>query len=342
MELLVTGGYFDRSGECFIDRIDPVRGTHERVLSFVPPQAHRVETKGFTGASWLAEDILLVCSFDSVWRFDLSTRRCTGQLHQPDFNDLHSVHVDTPERRIYVCNTGLDSIETFDLEGTFVGRISLTPAWFEAARQAGASVASGDYPHVLTAGWQPHAPPSLGAAGGDYYTSRTDTPFHRRKARDYLHLNHVVRIGEHLLVTSLATRALSCVRSFRSFAILEAHPHDGIWQDGSLWVTTTDGRVWRVKLDTPPVIEVVVDTRSTGHAGWCRGLAVGPDWVAVGLTEIRSAPKYPWRDIPFNTTETSVLWLERATGRLLARVQLGDRDRHAKIFTFLQSPGSGA
>ena len=35
MRLLVTGGYFDDSGECFVDRLDPEHGTRERLLSKV-------------------------------------------------------------------------------------------------------------------------------------------------------------------------------------------------------------------------------------------------------------------------------------------------------------------
>ena len=93
MRVLATGGYFDDSAECFVDRIDLARGTRERLLSFVPLEPHRVPGKGFTGGAWVDDDTLLVCSFDAVWRFRVSTGQATGRLHQPDFNDLHDVAV---------------------------------------------------------------------------------------------------------------------------------------------------------------------------------------------------------------------------------------------------------
>ena len=160
MRLLATGGYFDASGECFIDRIDLDHGTRERLLSFTPPEPHRVPGKGFTGAAWFDDDTIFVCSFDAVWRIVPSTRRCTGRLHQVDFNALHSVAVDHATAQVHVCNTGLDSIETFDLTGRFLGRAAMTPAWFEAARQRGAAVLRNDFELVRRAGWEPAPAPA--------------------------------------------------------------------------------------------------------------------------------------------------------------------------------------
>lgn len=342
MRLLVTGGYFDQSGECFVDRVDPVLGTRERVLSFVPPEAHRLETKGFTGAAWFADGSIIVCSFDSVWRFEAPGTSPAGQLHQPDFNDLHAVHVDPESRRIHVCNTGLDAVEVFDLDGVFVGRYAMTPAWFEAARQEGAAISRDDLPSIFRTGWKASERPPLTEAAGGYYGPANKAPFHRRKARDYKHPNHVMDVGGRLLVTLLATREIRCLRTLRTVAQLDAPPHDGVWSDGELWVTTVDGRVHRVTLDTGKPAMAVFDTAATGRVGWCRGLAVGPDWVAVGLTEVRSEPRYRWRDVPFERTETSVLWLERASGRLLARVDLTDRARHSKVFALLEPRGAWA
>ncbi len=339
MKLLVTGGYFDATGEGFVDRLDPMTGRRERVVSFVPPERHFVPGKGFTGADWLPDGSLLVCSFDSVWRFDLSRGGCSGQLHQADFNDLHGVCV--AEDRIHVCNTGLDAVETFDLAGQFVGRVGLTPGWFEAERLRGMAVAREDLGRVLGAGWHTSAPPALVEPGGEYY-STPGQPFHRRKVRDYAHPNDVTVVNGGLAVTLLATCEVRCLRTFRPLARLPSHPHDGLLVDDRLWVTTIDGRVWSIDVrarEAEPVL--VLDTAAAGHVGWCRGLAVGPDWVAVGLTEIRSAPRYPWRDGSYARTETSVLWLDRGSGQLLARMELTDPRRHSKVFALLASPEDG-
>ncbi len=333
MELLVTGGYEDGSGECFVDRVDP-SGRRERVVSFTPPETHRVPNKGFTGAAWLDGD-LLVCSFDAVWRFG-QNGKLLGRIHQPDANDLHDVAV-LANGRIAVCNTGLDAVDLFDADGRFVGRCAFTPAWFEAERQRGFAVDRADFPQVLRAGWSSQAMARFVRPEGGYYSGADAQPFHRRKVRDYLHPNRVVEFAGRLAVTMLATCEVRCARSFERLAEIPGHPHDGVVLDGRLFVTTTDGRIVAVCDDGS--LEVVVDTAHTGHSGWCRGLAVARDCIAVGLSEIRRSPRFTWKGPPFRETETSVLWLDRS-GSLQAQVDLTDRERQSKVFTLLE-PISG-
>jgi hypothetical protein len=338
MRVLVTGGYFDASGECFIDRVDLERGSRERMLSFVPPEPHRLAEKGFTGGVWLDDDTLLVCSFDTVWRFQPSTGRCTGRLHQPDFNDLHDVAFDPEAAHIFICNTGLDALEIFALDGRFVGRVATSPAWFEAARQRGAGVERSEFAQVLTAGWHPVARPAFVEPTGAYYQGASGAPFHRRKVRDYRHPNHVALWGSHLVVTQLATQELRCLRTHRCLARLVAPPHDGVVVGEDFWVTTVDGRIWRV----PPAGEptLVAEVSATGHLGWCRGLSVFDDSIAVGLTALQMEPGYPWRDEPRELTETSVLWLDRLTGQLRGRALYDEPGRPAKLFALLPLRGS--
>lgn len=339
MRLLVTGGYFDDSGECFVDRVDLARGRRERLLSFIPPDPHRIPEKGFTGAEWLHDDALLVCGFDAVWRFEPSTGRCTGCLHQPDFNDLHGLTIEHAAAVLHVCNTGLDSVETFTLTGRFLGRAAMSPAWFEAARQHGAAVARDDFERVLGAGWEPAERPALTTSEGAYYQGAAG-PFHRSKVRDYAHPNHVVVWGGQLVATLLATRELRSMHTHRALAHLDAPPHDGLLVGDDLWVTTVDGRVWRVAPDG--AASLIVDTSVTGHLGWCRGLAVQGDTLAVGLTAIRTPPQYAWRPDVYEGTETEVLWLERASGRLLGSVRYDEPGRHAKVFALLPNRGAWA
>ncbi len=333
MELLVTGGYEDGSGECFVDRVDP-SGLRERVVTFTPPEPHRAPSKGFTGAAWLDGD-LLVCSFDAVWRFS-PDGKLLGRIHQPDANDLHDVAV-LANGRIAVCNTGLDSVDLFDGDGTFAGRCAFTPAWFEAERQRGLAVDRAAFPEVLRAGWSPRAVPKVDCPEGGYYSDGHAQPFHRRRVRDYLHPNRVVEFDGRLAVTMLATCEVRCARTFDRLAVIPGHPHDGVVHDGRLFVTTTDGRIIAVCGDR--ALEIVVDTSHTGHSGWCRGLAVTRDCMAVGLSEIRRSPRFAWTGRPFQETETSVLWLNRS-GALLAQVDLTDRSRQSKVFSLLE-PVSG-
>lgn len=333
LELLVTGGYFDSSGECFVDRVSP-GSTPARVVSFVPPPPHSVETKGFTGAAWCDQGTLLACSFDAVWRIDVGSGAVTGRLHQPDFNDLHGVSVDREDGTIFVANTGLDAVEVFEPGGSFAGRHAMTPAWFEAERQSGLAVAREDLPSVLRAGWGPSPLPPRVVASGGYYGRGDAEPFHRRKVRDYAHPNHVVRAGCHLIATLLSRSELRCVRTWRRIAAVDGHPHDGVLAGGRLWFTTIDGRVFHVD-PAGGSPELVIDTGLSGYHGWCRGLAVGGGLIAVGLTAMRSVSRYAWRDVPPERTETSVLWFDLATRGLVGRVDLSDRARHSKIFSLL-------
>ena len=46
-------------------------------------------------------------------------------------------------------------------------------------------------------------------------------------------------------------------------------------------------------------------------------------------------PRVRWCDRPYEKTETSVLWLDRATWRLRGRVDLSSPGTHTKIFSLL-------
>ncbi len=337
MRVWVTGGFFDQSGECFVEEVDLAAGEHRPLLRFTPPPYARVPTKGFTGARWLDAETLLIASFCAVWRFDTRTWQPTGVLQQPDFNDLHDLHVEPQAGRLYVCNTGLDAVEVFDLDGRFLGRHSASPAWFDARRQDGWAVERNQFVEVTEVGWDRRAPPELRRAAGRYYEEAGEgTPFQRRVVRDYIHPNHVTSIEGHLAVTMLATRELRCLRTFTTLASFDGHPHDGVVFDSLMWTTSTDGKVCALDARSPGSWRVAesYDSAGTGHIGWCRGLLVSEEGIAVALTRMHARSQYRWRDDPTEGTETSVLWLERGSGKLLGRVDLGDA-RSSKLFGLL-------
>ncbi|MDP3151448.1 MAG: hypothetical protein Q8N23_02180 [Archangium sp.] len=338
MRVWVTGGFFDQSGECFVEEVDLATGTRERLVTLIPPAEFLVPTKGFTGARWLDPRTLLVASFSAVWRFDVPTWACTGILHQPDFNDLHDVHVAHDEGRLFVCNTGLDGIESFDLNGRFLGRHSLSPTWFDARRQDGWAVERHQFANLLASGWSRSAAPEFVRAKGENYGGDGPRPeFHRRLVRDYAHPNHVSIINGRLAVTLLAAKEVRCLRTFETIARFEGHPHDAESFDGLVWTTTTDGFIqgWDPR---GPVWKLAerYDSAATGHLGWCRGILASEEGVAVALTQMHGRPQYAWREESVEATETSVLWLERGSGRLLGRVAFGG-ERHAKLFAIMST-----
>ena len=133
-----TLGYFDNRGDGQIIELDAGTGTSRQVLAFDPPPGLVVPKKGFTGATWTAaagKGDLLVCGSAAVYRFHGTSLDLVGTLTQPSFNDLHGVTV--AGDRIYVVNTGLDCIDTFDLAGRFLGSLSFDAPWLLASRQTG-------------------------------------------------------------------------------------------------------------------------------------------------------------------------------------------------------------
>ncbi|MDI1443605.1 hypothetical protein [Polyangium sp. 6x1] len=352
MKLLVTVGYFDASGEGRLVEVDLERRTQRTRLAHVPQAPLHVPEKGFTGAAWSGApgtSTLFVCGASAVFGVNPREWSITSTWHQPCMNDLH--HVTVAEDRVYVVNTGLESIDVFSLEGSFLGSHALHPGWLSAARQNGFSPARDALLTLRDARFPPRAeaPAADEGKGDGYYTSRgseVNLPFTRRKVRDYVHPNHVTVHGSQLLVTRFLDRAVDDVTTFRR--VIEGTPglpHDGLVHGDRFWITCVNGLVLAYAIEDGRVTgrEVErIDVFATGHTGWCRGLAVTGEHIAVGLTGIRRMPRYRWCDRPIETTETSVLLIDRATRQLVSRVGLDDPGRHPKIFSLLPLGTAGA
>lgn len=343
MRFLISVGYFDASGEGRLVEIDLARGTQQTRLSYVPPEPLRVPEKGFTGAAWSAApgaSTLFVCGASAVYQVDPGSWSVTGIWHQPCMNDLH--HVAVADDRVHVVNTGLETIDVFSLDGLFLGSHALHPGWLSTARQSGFSPARDALPALLDARWPSRAAAvtAQDAKLPDYYSpSSSAAKFSARKVRDYAHANHVTMHDGRLLVTRLLDRAVDDMLSFRR--VIEETPglpHDGLVAGDRFWITCVNGLAVAYAILAGRVTgsEVErVDVFATGYTGWCRGLAVTEEHVVVGLTAIRRMPRYRWCDRPLELTETSVLAIERATGRLTGRVALEEAARHPKIFSVL-------
>lgn len=344
MKVLVTMGFFDASGECRLVEADLDRGTTETRLSFVPPEPLRMPEKGFTGAAWSGSpgaSTLLVCGSHAVFHLDPSGFDVIDIWHQPCMNDLH--HVALTDDRVYVVNTGLESIDVFTRDGLFLGSHALHPAWLSAQRQAGVSPTREDWPLLRDAHWPPEQTEMIhNEPAGAYYTSRAASaqlPFSKRKLRDYVHPNHITLHGTQMLVTRFLDCAVDDITTFRR--VIEdtpGLPHDGIIHDNQFWLTCVNGLVLAYAIENGVVTGREIeqfDVFDTGFTGWCRGLYVTDDFLVVGLTEIRRMPRHRWCDRPVETTETSLLVFRRSTRKLEQRILLRDGSRQTKIFSVL-------
>jgi hypothetical protein len=336
VKALVTGGYFDRGGDGVVWLVDLAAERADILLRWTPPAHLHVPSKGFAGGSLAADGLLYVAAHAAVVRIDPARAVVTGVLHQPCMNDLH--HVVAVDDRLYVSNTGLGAVDVLDLDGRFLGSHALLPAWANARRIHGDDFPAAASP--VRPGWsgEPPAPWSEPREDDGYHTAdRHSAPFHRLKVPDYLHVNHVAQVGGRLLATCFADGALRDLRGFGVAARLDGHfLHDGIVHSDAFWLTAIDGSVF--ELDAVTLRERRrIHTFATGHHGWCRGLAVTDDHLAVGLTEVRRGrlPRHRWADREPDGSETSVLLLDRRDGRLLSRVDLTDEARHAKLYSVL-------
>ncbi|MCB9662806.1 MAG: hypothetical protein H6732_01745 [Alphaproteobacteria bacterium] len=336
MKALVTGGYFDQGGDGVVWLVDLATQRAEVLLRWTPPAHLHVPTKGFAGGSLGADGLLYVAAHAAVVRIDPVRAEVTGVLHQPCMNDLH--HVAAMDDRLYVSNTGLGAVDVLDLDGRFLGSHALLPAWANARRIQGDDFPAEAPP--VRPGWsgEPPAPWSDPREDDGYHAiERRSAPFHRLKVPDHLHVNHVAQVDGRLLATCFADGALRNLHGFDEAARLDGHfLHDGIVHDDAFWLTAIDGSA--IELDAVTLRERRrIDAFAVGHHGWCRGLAVTDDHLAIGLTEVRRArlPRHRWADRAPDGSETSVLLLDRRDGRLLSRVNLTDEARHAKLYSVL-------
>lgn len=337
MKVMVTMGWFDDSGACAIVEVDLDSERAESVLHFAPPADLRVPGKGFTGARWDRADAnrMYVCGFNAVYGVDTSRWCVDGALHTPCMNDLHDVEVDGD--RLLVVNTGLDSVEVFSRDGQYLGGYTAQPAWLAAKKLEGISPSRETWTQLLRPGWTAGAvEASPGTPVGSYYDRPGEREFHRRKVRDYVHPNHIAVVGDQVLVTRLRdSSVMDVTRQQVVIADTPGHPHDGQAVGPTFWVTCVDGIVVGYAIEEGRVTgrqTELIDVRQSGHFGWCRGLHVTDDVIVVGLTEVRRSPGHRWRGGERAATETSVLALDRASGAVMARVQLTDRERHSKVF----------
>jgi len=340
LNLLVTGGYFDDGGDGVIHHIELDSGRVETWGRWQPPPELSVPGKGFAGARRDSTQ-LWVAAHAGVVRWNLAAARVDGVLHQPDFNDLHDVALDGVD--LLVANTGSDAIERVSRSGSFIGRQSWLPAWVQGRRMQ--AQVCGDLEGACRLGWSGEAPLWLpGETRDDYHSAadeRARAPYHRTKVIDRVHPNHLVEVGGEWCATCLYDGSVRSLADMRPRLLIPGHPHDGIVDDGGLWLTTIDGGVWRAPLPLGSgSAQRMAETFAPGCVGWCRGLLLTSEVIVAGLTEVRGdrLPRHRWSDADPRASVTGLVVLDRHTHARLGFVDLTDRERHHKIYTIMEAP----
>lgn len=321
---LVSGGDFD-SDEGYLWVVDFAEGRVDLLAKHRPTPSRRVVGKGFTGLSrW--RDGFLVCGFNAVYEVDLACLEILEWVHRPFFNDLHAVHVNTG--RVYLANTGLDAVEVFSEDRSFIGRHAWSTPDIDAARLEGRLPSREAWASARSAGPEQDAWTTESPSAG--YYGPPGQAFDRRLVRDGAHLNGVCLHDRRLLASCLATHEVIDARTWERVAYFEqAGPHDVQGVGDDLWLTTVDGYVHQLQGDQGQARRFSVF--SPKHCGWCRGLHVGPEHLVVGLTELRRPPKHRWCDRDLADSSTALVLLERGTGQVVAELPF-EGTGHPKIF----------
>lgn len=343
--LMVTAGYFDETGQGSLIELS-ASGRAQLVLRSAPPEHLHVQGRGFTGGSWSAQDqALYVCGYNAIYRCRPAPWRVDGILHQPCFNDLHHVLVDGPW--LYVVNTALERVDRLEREtGRFMAGVSLQPSWLEAARQHGQAPHRGGFDALLVAGWSGQAQTlTPDPESASPYKARP-LPFHRQKLRDFIHPNSLTRAAHRLALTLFARgEVIDLWTGEQLIAPIGAPIHDGVADGELFWLTTVRGEVLAAQMTEAlpwPIVRRLKVSDLSGRFGWCRGLYVGHDFIAVGLTELRRPSRYGWRDdVTLSQTRTQVVWAHKETGQPLGCCELPEPERHSKLYSVLSLSKSG-
>lgn len=265
-------------------------------------QIYEGSHKGLTGASWFGNR-LMVATEGEVLELDVAPLRLVQSHTLRCLNDVH--HVASTGDRIWICNTGMDSVEELNADWEPLATHDLVRAFGRRPRQV-AHLAR----RSMTKAW------ARFRGYNKMYTHLTYRPrmanlvkivlpgsYHRRdmdlRVCDFrphvLHPNHVLPVGDDIWVTLWQTGEIASLR--RGEILLQGlgNPHDGIPVGDRFYVTDcATNRVIVHEFDPsgpsigPRVAQRVLTQRI--QEGFVRGIAVGNDRLFVGMTARRAAP----------------------------------------------------
>lgn len=302
MKLLVTLGQgLEPSPHGDMVVVDWAQGTivdRFRYQHRVYAQTH----KGIAGA-WRRGGVVFATTEAELLTVSLAPLRLEDVRTFPFLNDVH--HVAATADRLWVCNSGLDTVEEFDIDWTHRSCHDLVAPF---GRRPG---------HVWRILKQ-DARKSWWRMNGHYefYTHLTERPAfrnlvkfarpgaYRHSGRDLRHVdyrphvvhpNHLLPVGDDVWVTLFSTGRIVSLRQGQVVAAGLGHPHDGFIEGEQLLVTDCSRN--RV------IVQSVGAARggSTGSRqervvtgrideGFLRGIVAAGDQIYVGLTARRGAP----------------------------------------------------
>lgn len=242
-------------------RIDLRSKTATKLVEYSsPPDCCPVDDPSFLfKAATFHNGRLYACTSTEVLIYDFPALTLERRISHPCFNDIHHVTV-ADDGRLYVANTGLDSVVEMAADGAILRHWSVAP----------------DHPQV----WDRFSPDV------DYRRIATTKPH-------YSHPNYVFFLDGEIWATRCKQRDAVCLtRPGERFQVGQDQPiHDGIVTPYGIWFTQVDGHLIHVDRHTRQVRKVHdlgAMLSSVRKPGWCRGLHMLDERRAlVGFTRLR-------------------------------------------------------
>jgi hypothetical protein len=270
MNLLVSMGMQNSSGtnkksdKAVLQLIDWESGQTLKSLEYIsPPEFYPGSRDMLFKAGSIYGDTFVVPTDTELLFISLKDFIILKRITLPSFNDLH--HSTVYNGKVYVVNTGLEIVQTFDLEGYLLDEFNTTeePTWERFDKSV-------DYRKVeSTKPLKTHCNYIFFLDDG----SRWVTRFHQKDA----------------MCMDDPTKKID-------LNVSEGGPHDGKVVGDFIYFTMTDGQIVIVNWRTLKVEETInlaqIDNRKVigkMHLGWCRGIHIDGSSAYVGFTRLRSS-----------------------------------------------------
>lgn len=341
MEFIVPISYFENFGQSQLIKLNLSTGEINILLEYTPPKKLITDRKGITRIDYhIKRKLFFISDYNSVLLIDPSDWEIIAIWHSPDMNDLHDIKI--YNNKVYIVNTGNESIDIYSDNGKFIGSHSFHSHWINKKRLEGLHIKEEALEHNKNILWPSDFIEMKSERVDNYYDHPDSTlPFYQKKVKDCYHLNHISLVNnKQLLVTMFMQKQIIDLFTWDVvISNLPSHPHDGFVHKNEFWITCVNGDIYSYAIVDGKVTNQLLYHYDifaiTGHTGWCRGLWVTENYLFIGLTQIQEGKmsESRWSGYPVNKTETSILWFDRKKESLLSYIDLTDK-RGSKIFGF--------
>lgn len=224
---------------------------HQPSLENLPSENSSIGFKYFSSQG----NLLYLCTETEILILDKEQHyKVLKVISLNEFNDVH--HVIPYDDHLFVVSTGLDAVFKVDLNGYIVDEWSTITnhgIWETFRKEK-------DYRSVNTKPHQSHP--------------------------NYMFINN-----QEVWVTRFKQKDAICLNDHsKKIDISLGNPHDGIYSEGYLYFTTTNGNIIMVDSDSYKIKKVfnLNEIRNLKQPlGWTRGLFINGDFAYVGFTKLR-------------------------------------------------------